>query len=70
MPIAEARQISIYLCREIMGTSLMDLGMHFGGRDHTTVLHACRNIEKKIKIDKRVSYLVRNLQQDLTFSLI
>lgn len=70
MPIAEARQISIYLCREIMGTSLMDIGMHFGGRDHTTVLHACRNIEKKIKIDKRVSYLVRNLQQDLTFSLI
>lgn len=70
MPIAEARQISIYLCREIMGSSLMDIGMHFGGRDHTTVLHACRNIEKKIKIDKRVSYLVRNLQQDLTFSLI
>jgi chromosomal replication initiator protein len=69
-PIAEARQISIYLCREIMGTSLMAIGMHFGGRDHTTILHACRNIEKKIKIDKRISYLVRSLQQDLTFSLI
>jgi chromosomal replication initiator protein len=70
MPIAEARQISIYLCREIMGTSLMDIGMHFGGRDHTTVLHACRKIEKKIKGDKRVGYLVRSLRQDLTFSLI
>ena len=69
-PIAEARQISIYLCREIMGTSLMAIGMHFGGRDHTTILHACRNIEKKIKTDKRISYLVRSLQQDLTFSLI
>ena len=70
MPIAEARQISIYLCREIMGSSLMDIGVQFGGRDHTTVLHACRNIEKKIKIDKRIGYLVRSLQQDLTFSLI
>ena len=69
-PIAEARQISVYLCREIMGTSLMDIGMHFGGRDHTTILHACRNIEKKIKTDKRIGYLIRSLQQDLTFSLI
>ncbi len=70
MQIAEARQVAIYLCREIMGSSLMATGMHFGGRDHTTVLHACRNIEKKIKTDKRVSHLVRSLQQDLTFSLI
>lgn len=70
MQIAEARQVAIYLCRKIMGTSLMETGMHFGGRDHTTVLHACRNIEKKIKTEKRVSNLVRYLQQDLTFSLI
>ena len=69
-PIAEARQISIYLCREIMGSSLMEIGMNFGGRDHTTVLHACRNIENKIKSDKRIKYLVRSLRQDLTFSLI
>ena len=69
-PIAEARQISIYLCREIMGSSLMEIGMNFGGRDHTTILHACRNIENKIKTDKRINYLVRSLQQDLTFSLI
>jgi len=48
----------------------MEIGMNFGGRDHTTVLHACRNIENKIKSDKRISYLVRSLQQDLTFSLI
>ncbi len=70
MQIVEARQVAIYLCREIMGSSLMATGMQFGGRDHTTVLHACRNIEKKIKTDKRVSHLVRSLQQDLTFSLI
>lgn len=70
MKIAEARQIAIYLCREIIGSSLVDIGMRFGGRDHTTILHACRNIEKKIKTDRRISHLVRSLQQDLTFSLI
>ncbi len=70
MQIAEARQISIYLCREIIGSSLVDIGTQFGGRDHTTILHACRNIEKKIKKDRRINHLVRSLQQDLTFSLI
>ena len=49
MEIAEARQVSIYLCREILGTPLVSIGMHFGGRDHSTVLHACRVIEKKSK---------------------
>lgn len=70
MQIAEARQIAIYLCREIIGSSLVDIGTQFGGRDHTTILHACRNIEKKIKTDRRINHLVRSLQQDLTFSLI
>ena len=49
MEIAEARQISIYLCREILGTPLVTIGMHFGGRDHSTVLHACRVIGNKDK---------------------
>jgi len=70
MQLAEARQIAIYLCREILGLSLMDIGMQFGGRDHTTVLHSCRNIEKKIKTEKRMMNLVRSLKQDLTFSMV
>ncbi len=69
-PIAAARQIAVYLCREILGASLMDIGMHFGGRDHTTILHACRSIEKKINLDQRTQHLVRSLRQDLTFNLI
>jgi len=40
MEIAEARQISMYLCRKIIGTSLNNIGVYFGGRDHTTVMHA------------------------------
>ena len=66
--IAEARQISIYLCREILGTPLVSIGMHFGGRDHSTVLHACRVIEKRTKKDERISNLVGGLKSQLTFA--
>ena len=68
MEIAEARQISIYLCREILGTPLVSIGMHFGGRDHSTVLHACRVIEKKSKKDLRISSIVGGLKSELTFA--
>ena len=68
MEIAEARQISIYLCREILGTPLVSLGMHFGGRDHSTVLHACRVIERKTKKDQRISSIVGGLKSELSFA--
>ena len=69
MEIAEARQVSIYLCREILGTPLVSIGMHFGGRDHSTVLHACRVIEKKAKEDQRISTIVGELKNELSFSM-
>ncbi len=68
-PLVEARQVAIYLCREILGTPLVELGLHFGGRDHTTVLHACRMIEKRKKKEPRIKQLVTKLQQELTFPL-
>jgi chromosomal replication initiator protein len=42
--IARPRQIAMYLARELTQTSLPDIGASFGGRDHTTVLHACRKV--------------------------
>ena len=69
MAIAEARQISIYLCREILGTPLVSIGMHFGGRDHSTVLHACRVVEKRAKEDQRVSTIVGELKNELSFAI-
>ena len=69
MEISEARQICIYLCREILGTPLVSIGMHFGGRDHSTVLHACRVVEKKTKNDQRISALVSELKNELSFAL-
>ena len=42
------RQIAMYLCRNVPQISLPIIGKEFGNRDHTTVMHACRKIEKEI----------------------
>ena len=48
------------LAKELTGESLPEIGKHFGGRDHTTVLHACRKIAELRQSDSRVrdDYLV------------
>ena len=43
--VARPRQVAMYLSRELTTRSLPEIGRRFGGRDHTTVLHACRRIE-------------------------
>lgn len=68
-PLVEARQVAIFLCREILGTPLVEIGLHFGGRDHTTILHACRNIKARSKKEPRIRQLVKKLRQELTFPL-
>ena len=45
------RQIAMYLCRGIANMSYPDIGKHFGGKDHTTVIYACRRIEKQLEAD-------------------
>jgi len=47
--IAYPRQIAMYLCREIANISLPQIGRDFGGRDHTTVIHACNKINTDLK---------------------
>ena len=49
--VALARQVAMYLARELTGASLVSIGLHFAGRDHSTVIHACRTIEKKMEED-------------------
>lgn len=59
------RQIGMYLARHLTDLSLEQIGAYFGGRDHTTVLHACRKVEQALKTDVALSGAVRQLQQDL-----
>lgn len=56
--IVVPRQVAMYLTRELTDTSLPAIGKVFGGRDHTTVLHACRKIEAQISNDKNFASLV------------
>lgn len=61
--IANARQIAMYLCRELTDLSLPKLGAAFGGRDHTTVMYAERRIHEKIQEDKKTFNQVQELTQ-------
>ena len=49
--LAHPRMIAMFLCREHTGISLPRIGKRFGGRDHTTVLHACRKVKHWLKTD-------------------
>ena len=70
MEIAEARQISMYLCRDIMGTSLNNIGMFFGGRDHTTVMHALKTVNEKKANNVRMKKMITSIRKELGFSFL
>jgi chromosomal replication initiator protein len=59
------RQIGMYLARRLTPLSLGQIGNYFGGRDHSTVLHACRKVEKAMTHDHALSGAVRQLHADL-----
>ena len=65
MEIVEARHISIYLCRNIIGASLSNIGLYFGGRDHTTVMHSLTTVDKKIQTDLKIKDSVFNLKDQI-----
>jgi chromosomal replication initiator protein len=59
------RQVGMYLTRRLTALSLEQIGAAFGGRDHSTVLHACRKVEEALDRDVSLSGAVRRLQADL-----
>ena len=65
--LAFPRQIAMYLCRELTDTSLPQIGTCFGGRDHTTVIHAYEKISKErnedIKLDKTIKELIERIER-------
>jgi chromosomal replication initiator protein len=60
-----ARQVAMYLCRELTDHSLPAIAQRFGGRDHTTVLHAHRKIKRELLTDSATRDLVDQLVEDL-----
>ncbi len=63
-----ARQISMYIASKMTKSSLKTIGLHFGGRDHSTVIHACSTIEHFISNDIIIKEMVENLKSKIELS--
>ena len=66
--IAEARMIAMYLCRKMTDHTQQDIGAAFGGRTHSTVLHAINQIEQDSQTNEDLKYKISNLQRRLQYS--
>jgi chromosomal replication initiator protein len=64
--IARPRQVAMALCKELTNHSLPEIGDAFGGRDHTTVLHACRKVEELKETEQKVHEDYANLLRTLS----
>jgi chromosomal replication initiator protein len=63
--IAMPRQIAMYLAKDLTQKSLPDIGELFGGRDHTTVLHAVRKVAEQRKHNPELNHQLHVLEQQL-----
>jgi chromosomal replication initiator protein len=66
--IAWPRQLAIYLARECTGTSLQTIGEAFGGRNHATVLHACKRVSDRLADDQQLCEELGELREALAGS--
>jgi len=68
--IVLARQVAMYLSKELTKSSLKTIGLHFGGRDHSTVIHSCSSIEQGKPEDKSIRELITNITNKIELSSI
>lgn len=63
--VAYPRQVAMYLSRQLTKSSLMDIGEAFGGRDHGTVIHACKKVAEQMQKDHSMKEIVGMLESTL-----
>jgi chromosomal replication initiator protein len=68
--IVQARQISMFLAKQYTKNSLKTIGDHFGGRDHTTVIHSCQTVKDLMDTDTMIREQVKELQQKVQLAAI
>ena len=66
--VVHARQLSMFLSKEMTNSSLKTIGLHFGGRDHSTVVHACATIENKKTQNSSFRTLINELKNKIELS--
>lgn len=64
--VVQARQISMYFSKKMTKSSLANIGAHCGGKDHATVLHACRTVSNLSETDKQFKVYLSDLEKKLT----
>lgn len=64
--IVNARQVAMYLAKELTNSSLKTIGLHFGGRDHSTVIHAYQSVEDQMRLDQKYLANVTQLKRRLS----
>ena len=63
--LVHPRQIAMYLCRELTDSSYPEIGRQFGGKDHTTIIHACKQIIKAKDSDSAFSATLESLKEQI-----
>lgn len=66
--VVNARQVAMFLAKELTNSSLKTVGLHFGGRDHSTVIHACQAVEDHVKTDIVFKHNVDQLRRRIEMS--
>ncbi|MEA3494538.1 MAG: chromosomal replication initiator protein DnaA [Bacteroidota bacterium] len=67
--IVQARQISMFFSKKLTNSSLCVIGKHFGGRDHSTVIHACQTVNDLIDTDKNYENRMKEIQKFININL-
>ena len=68
--IVQARQISMYYAKDLTKASLKTIGMHFGGRDHSTVIHACQTVNDLMETDKKFKSDIEEIGKRIKINLV
>jgi chromosomal replication initiator protein len=66
--VVQARQIAMYFAKNMTKSSLATIGLHCGGKDHATVLHACRTVNNLMDTDKRFRSYIDELEKKISIS--
>ncbi len=66
--VVQARQIAMYFSKSLTKSSLATIGAHCGGKDHATVLHACRTVNNLIETDKRFRVYIGDIEKKINLS--
>lgn len=63
--IVQARQVAMYFSKQMTQHSLKTIGLHFGGRDHSTVIHSCQSVENQIETDPTFNEMLEEIRHKI-----